>query len=141
MGDHEIKKFCGISVFTYNSFPSNFPVFSQGLVQTLNNSTANNTMSDDGRPTEGSERVSTIEALDVNSAPTGNGNGKEVEAGASVAPVSRGGIHDGDDTEGKIFVGGLSWSTTEEGLKFYFEKYGEVADVSLMMDKRTGQPR
>ena len=46
-----------------------------------------------------------------------------------------------DDISGKIFIGGLSWQTTEANLRFYFEKYGELTDVALMMDKRTGKPR
>lgn len=46
-----------------------------------------------------------------------------------------------EDVEGKIFIGGLSWQTTESSLRFYFEKYGELTDVALMTDKRTGQPR
>ena len=27
-----------------------------------------------------------------------------------------------DDISGKIFIGGLSWQTTEANLRFYFEK-------------------
>jgi RNA recognition motif-containing protein len=46
-----------------------------------------------------------------------------------------------DDIAGKIFIGGLSWSTTEQTLRYYFEKYGELTDVALMVDKRTGKPR
>jgi RNA recognition motif-containing protein len=46
-----------------------------------------------------------------------------------------------DDVDGKIFIGGLSWQTTEASLRFYFEKYGELTDVALMVDKRSGQPR
>ncbi|RYY70219.1 hypothetical protein EON63_22865 [archaeon] len=46
-----------------------------------------------------------------------------------------------DDTAGKIFIGGLSWQTTEATLRFYFEKYGELEDVALMVDKHTGKPR
>lgn len=46
-----------------------------------------------------------------------------------------------DDIEGKIFVGGLSWQTTEQSLRFYFEKFGELTDAAIMIDKRTGQPR
>jgi RNA recognition motif-containing protein len=46
-----------------------------------------------------------------------------------------------DDVEGKIFVGGLSWQTTEESMRFHFEKFGELSDVAIMTDKRTGQPR
>ena len=46
-----------------------------------------------------------------------------------------------DDIQGKIFIGGLSWQTTEANLRYYFEKYGELADVALMIDKRSGKPR
>lgn len=54
-----------------------------------------------------------------------------------------GGAHrdDEEDVQGKIFIGGLSWSTTEQTLRYYFEKYGELTDVALMKDKKTGQPR
>lgn len=47
----------------------------------------------------------------------------------------------GDDLSGKIFVGGLSWNTTDEMLRLYFEKFGEVEAVDLMINKETGQPR
>ena len=46
-----------------------------------------------------------------------------------------------EDLGGKIFVGGLSWTTTEDGLRFYFERFGEVEGVDLMLDKNTGHPR
>ncbi|GJD12015.1 Uncharacterized RNA-binding protein [Galdieria sulphuraria] len=41
----------------------------------------------------------------------------------------------------KIFVGGLSWETTEETLQKYFESYGRVLDCVIMRDKHTGHPR
>ncbi len=43
--------------------------------------------------------------------------------------------------EGKVFVGGISWQTTEESLQYYFQRFGEVADVVMMRDKITGNPR
>lgn len=46
-----------------------------------------------------------------------------------------------ENTDGKVFIGGLSWETTSESLRYYFEKFGELVDVALMSDKRTGQPR
>lgn len=46
-----------------------------------------------------------------------------------------------NDVEGKIFVGGLLWQTTEESMRFHFEKFGELSDIAIMIDKRTGQPR
>lgn len=41
----------------------------------------------------------------------------------------------------KIFVGGLSWSSTEETLKAYFEQFGPVVNVEIMKDRNTGNPR
>jgi RNA-binding protein Musashi len=45
------------------------------------------------------------------------------------------------DDHGKIFVGGLSWQTTEESLRWHFEQYGPVLSVELMKDRNTGRPR
>merc|ERR1712227_1195418 len=43
--------------------------------------------------------------------------------------------------EGKMFIGGLSKSTTTESLKAYFEGFGAVKDVSVKMDPMTQQSR
>ena len=43
--------------------------------------------------------------------------------------------------QGKIFVGGLSWQTTEESLRWHFEQYGPVVSVEVMRDRVTGDPR
>lgn len=40
----------------------------------------------------------------------------------------------------KIFVGGLSWSTTDETFKKHFEEYGEIQDTKIMTNQ-LGQPR
>ena len=32
---------------------------------------------------------------------------------------------------GRLFIGGISWDTTAEGLKAYFENFGEVSDCML----------
>jgi len=40
-----------------------------------------------------------------------------------------------------IFVGNLSFRSTEEGVRSAFEYYGAVERVSLMTDRETGQPR
>ncbi|KAE9102555.1 hypothetical protein PF010_g14062 [Phytophthora fragariae] len=42
---------------------------------------------------------------------------------------------------GKLFIGGVSWETTEETLTQHFGKYGVLTDAALMKDKYTGQPR
>lgn len=40
-----------------------------------------------------------------------------------------------------IYVGNLSRTTTEEGLRSLFESHGAVASVKIMTDKFTGDPR
>jgi hypothetical protein len=40
-----------------------------------------------------------------------------------------------------IYVGNLNYRSTVEGLKALFARYGEVAGVSLVTDRQTGQPR
>ncbi|KAG6947133.1 hypothetical protein JG688_00015668 [Phytophthora aleatoria] len=42
---------------------------------------------------------------------------------------------------GKLFIGGVSWETTEDTLRQHFGKYGALTDAALMKDKYTGQPR
>nr|GFC89122.1 heterogeneous nuclear ribonucleoprotein 1-like [Tanacetum cinerariifolium] len=46
-----------------------------------------------------------------------------------------------DRDEGKVFIGGISWDTTEEILTDYFSKYGNVSQTVIMRDKVTGRPR
>ncbi len=41
----------------------------------------------------------------------------------------------------KIYVGNLSFSTSESRLRELFEEHGEVASASLVMDRETGRPR
>lgn len=46
-----------------------------------------------------------------------------------------------DSDARKIFVGGLSWESTVEDIKTYFQRYGEVIDVNLKTDLNTGRSR
>ena len=41
----------------------------------------------------------------------------------------------------KLYVGGISYSTTEQGLSDAFSKAGEVASVAIIMDKMTGRSK
>ncbi|KAG9286486.1 hypothetical protein G9A89_014652 [Geosiphon pyriformis] len=43
--------------------------------------------------------------------------------------------------EGKMFIGGLNWETTDESLKLYFSQFGEVTDCIVMRDPNTGRSR
>ena len=37
----------------------------------------------------------------------------------------------------KVFIGGLSYETTEESLKSHFEQWGEIVDCVVMRDPNT----
>ncbi|KAF6136903.1 hypothetical protein GIB67_018942 [Kingdonia uniflora] len=46
-----------------------------------------------------------------------------------------------DSDRAKLFVGGISWETTEDNLKDHFNSYGEVVEVVVMKDRVTGNAR
>jgi cold-inducible RNA-binding protein len=41
----------------------------------------------------------------------------------------------------KLFVGGLSWGTTDDTLRAEFEKHGEVTEAKVVTDRETGRSR
>ncbi len=41
----------------------------------------------------------------------------------------------------KLFVGGLSWNTDDEGLRHAFEQFGDVSEVRVITDRETGRSR
>jgi len=43
--------------------------------------------------------------------------------------------------EGKLFVGGLSFDTTEQSLEDVFAKYGQIAEVVVIKDRETHRSR
>jgi RNA recognition motif-containing protein len=50
-------------------------------------------------------------------------------------------LRDSGIEQGKIFVGGLSWDTTDESFEKYFAQFGEVESVKIMKDPSTHKPR
>ncbi|KAK9461015.1 uncharacterized protein V1516DRAFT_674757 [Lipomyces oligophaga] len=46
-----------------------------------------------------------------------------------------------DREEGKMFIGGLNWETSDETLKDYFSQFGEVTECQVMRDPLTGRSR
>lgn len=41
----------------------------------------------------------------------------------------------------KLFVGGLSWETTQDNLQRYFARYGDVIDCVVMKNAESGRSR
>ncbi len=41
----------------------------------------------------------------------------------------------------KLFVGGLSWGTSDQGLREAFEAFGEVVEAKVISDRETGRSR
>ncbi len=41
----------------------------------------------------------------------------------------------------KLFVGGLNWKTTDDGLRQAFARFGEITEPKVIMDRETGRSR
>jgi cold-inducible RNA-binding protein len=41
----------------------------------------------------------------------------------------------------KLFVGGLSWGTDDDGLRAAFEAFGDVTEAKVITDRETGRSR
>ena len=41
----------------------------------------------------------------------------------------------------KLFVGGLSWNTNDDGLRQAFERFGNVDEAKVISDRETGRSR
>jgi cold-inducible RNA-binding protein len=41
----------------------------------------------------------------------------------------------------KLFVGGISWNTKEEGLKEFFSQVGTVVEAKIITDRMTGRSK
>ncbi|KAG5882904.1 hypothetical protein JTB14_020172 [Gonioctena quinquepunctata] len=63
--------------------------------------------------------------------------------GAGDAPNKESGSADipGRDDDRKLFVGGMSWETTDKELREYFGKYGEIDSINVKTDPNTGRSR
>ncbi len=41
----------------------------------------------------------------------------------------------------KLFIGGLSWDTTNDGLRTAFAKFGEISEATVVTDRESGRSR
>ncbi|ATZ53459.1 Bchrp1 [Botrytis cinerea B05.10] len=67
----------------------------------------------------------------------GNGNGGGYDAPSTRDEAQGPGIKE----DGKMFIGGLNWETTDESLKDYFSQFGEVLECTVMRDGASGRSR
>jgi len=69
-------------------------------------------------------------------------NGEEGgESNADGGKDSGSADHPGKDDDRKLFVGGLSWETTEKELREYFSSYGAIESINVKTDPATGRSR
>ncbi|KAJ1287152.1 hypothetical protein BS78_03G408400 [Paspalum vaginatum] len=47
----------------------------------------------------------------------------------------------GDTTFTKVFVGGLAWETHKEGMRAYFDQFGDILEAVVITDKNTGRSK
>jgi hypothetical protein len=64
-----------------------------------------------------------------------------VRSPAPVAPPRSGGCSEECELSKKLYVGNLSFSTTEDELRTTFERHGGVGSVSVITDRETGRSR
>ncbi|KAM1256808.1 hypothetical protein TB2_030470 [Malus domestica] len=50
-------------------------------------------------------------------------------------------ITDSDASQRKLFIRGLGWDTTTEGLRSLFSPYGEIEEAIVILDKTTGKSK
>lgn len=43
--------------------------------------------------------------------------------------------------DNRLFIGNLSWNTTDESLRVAFERHGAVRDAKVIMDRYSGKSR
>ncbi|KAK2625054.1 hypothetical protein QTJ16_005423 [Diplocarpon rosae] len=65
----------------------------------------------------------------------GNGNSYDASVGHHEAHGP------GIKEDGKMFIGGLNWETTDQSLKDYFSQFGEVLECTVMRDGASGRSR
>ncbi|CAG9864018.1 unnamed protein product [Phyllotreta striolata] len=63
----------------------------------------------------------------------GSGDAPPMDSGSAVTP--------GRDDDRKLFVGGMSWETTDKELREHFGQYGEIESINVKTDPNSGRSR
>ncbi|KAJ5097544.1 hypothetical protein N7456_008265 [Penicillium angulare] len=70
-----------------------------------------------------------------------NGSEATYSNPAAAAPADNDSHGTGIKEDGKMFIGGLNWETTDQSLRDYFSQFGEVQECTVMRDSATGRSR
>ncbi|XP_038105618.1 RNA-binding protein squid isoform X2 [Culex quinquefasciatus] len=73
-----------------------------------------------------------------------NGNGQDVDQNGDQQDNGANGSGDSApvrDDDRKLFVGGLSWETSDKELKEHFGQYGDIESINVKTDPNTGRSR
>ncbi|XP_061704260.1 RNA-binding protein squid isoform X2 [Cydia pomonella] len=68
-------------------------------------------------------------------------NGNAENGGGDNGQQDNGSEAPGRDDDRKLFVGGLSWETTDKELRDHFSAYGEIDSINVKTDPNTGRSR
>lgn len=79
-------------------------------------------------------RIEDSQAQDVGDEVADNDRTQHASAAARDEPLQM-------KEDGKMFIGGLNWETTDESLFNYFSEFGEVAECTVMRDGASGRSR
>ncbi|KAE8625205.1 hypothetical protein XENTR_v10006192 [Xenopus tropicalis] len=60
---------------------------------------------------------------------------------ADGSQATSGSPNDSQHDPGKMFIGGLSWQTSPDSLRDYFNKFGEIRECMVMRDPTTKRSR
>ncbi|KAM7361156.1 RNA-binding protein musashi isoform 2-T2 [Cochliomyia hominivorax] len=119
--------------------------------QTQNLTTTNNSAVTQQQQQQQQQHTQAQQALAIlngSAAANNNNNNQQTDSvvktslsGRSTPNNSVNGSTGTDPAPGKLFVGGLSWQTSSEKLKEYFNMFGAVTDVLIMKDPLTQRSR
>ncbi|KAI1003644.1 hypothetical protein K3495_g4566 [Podosphaera aphanis] len=82
-----------------------------------------------------------VQGVEVGNDSTHNEDNSGVGNSFVESPAAQEGQGPGIKEDGKMFIGGLNWETTDQSLKEYFSQFGEVIECMVMRDGISGRSR
>ncbi|KAI0206876.1 hypothetical protein F4808DRAFT_405634 [Astrocystis sublimbata] len=109
---------------------------------TYNHAAADNNYGDDYRHHEDAYDDDDDDVdFDLGNGPSNNGSAAPMKHEDSPGPSYHSTRGPSAKEDGKMFIGGLNWETTDQSLRDYFSQFGEVTECTVMRDGSTGRSR